>query len=121
MTGFIKAELEIVASLLGKRYGKAVHFEEVECEIDLGSGPEPCPAIYWCERGANFVVVKINRKFICQFFYSDAEHFGTGREEYRDLEDCVTALLRVQADHESGALVLSPSTDAEDYQGPSMI
>ncbi len=36
-----------------------------------------------------------------QFFYSVKDQFGTGREEYDDLGDCVITLLRVQADHEA--------------------
>ena len=121
MNSFSETERETISSLLRKRYGKNVDFEEVECELDLGSGPEPYPAIYWCERGANFIVVKARGKFRSQFFYTDADHYGTGREEYDDFEECVKTLLQVQADHESAAIPLPASHETEDYHGPSMI
>jgi hypothetical protein len=64
--------------------------------------------------------------FRCQFFYSDAEHYGTGRDEYDDLATCVLTLLRVQADHErdnagalSGATAADPGND--EYQGPATL
>ena len=121
MNSFSEIERETISSLLRKRYGKNVSFEEVECELDLGSGPQPFPAIYWFERGANFVLVKARGKYRSQFFYTEADHYGTGRMEYDDLEDCVKTLLQVQADHESAAVPLPPSAEIEDYHGPSMI
>ena len=36
-----------------------------------------------------------------QFFYTAREQFGTGREEYDEVGDCVITLLRLQADHEA--------------------
>ncbi len=39
-------------------------------------------------------------QFFSQFFYSNKEQFGTGRQFYDDLLDCLITTLRVQADHE---------------------
>ena len=35
------------------------------------------------------------------FYYSDEEQFGTGRAEYDELAECVSLLLKLQADHET--------------------
>jgi hypothetical protein len=57
--------------------------------------PTPCPALYWSELGAEFIVAKMgDQRFRCQFFYSPSEIFGTGRDVYDNLGDCVTTLLQ---------------------------
>jgi hypothetical protein len=66
------------------------------------------------ERGAQFVVCKVGvGRYRCQFFYSDADHYGTGRDEYDDLRPRVRTLLQVQADHEKLAGVASGATAAD--------
>lgn len=69
----------------------------------------PCPALVWSERGCNFVIVKIGeQRYWGQFFYvlyqQFGTNFGTGREEYDHIGDCVVTLLQVQADHERGTV-----------------
>jgi hypothetical protein len=60
-----------------------------------------CPTIYWAERGAQFVVCKVAvDRYRCQFFYSEAEQYGTGHNDYDSLGDCVVPLLQVHSDHE---------------------
>ena len=133
MTGnipdFSDTEKQRVASLLERRYGRTVVMELADSELQL----EPdapltsCPTLYWAERGAHFVVCKVARnRYRCQFFYTDAEQFGTGRNEYDDLGECALALLRVQSDHERerakafpGAAPEDPGKD--DYMGPIII
>ena len=39
-------------------------------------------------------------RYRSQFFYSEEEHYGTGRDEYDELAECVGLLLKLQADHE---------------------
>jgi len=82
------------------------------------------------ERGADFVICKVGEsRYRCQFFYSDQEQFGTGRDVYDNLAECVTILLQVQADHEqtrqgvpSGASKSQLGDDADDgYTGPVVI
>ena len=86
-----------------------------------------CPTLYWSERGAHFVVFKVgDARFRCQFFYSDADHYGTGRDEYDDLSFCVRTLLQVQSDHEresasASARATGSVPDDPDYHGPSML
>ena len=59
------------------------------------------PTLFWHVHGANFAVIRsgLNR-FRCQFFYTPHDQHGTGRKEYDSLEQCVTTLLQVQANHE---------------------
>ena len=126
---FSDAERRRVTSLLEQRYGRTVAMELADSELRLE--PEAaltsCPTLYWAERGAHFVVCRVaSDRYRCQFFYSDAEQFGTGRKEYDDLGECVLALLRVQSDHERVRSKAFPGTGAEDLgkddtMGPSII
>jgi hypothetical protein len=97
-------EHALVAQLLHERYGHAVDLQDAETELRLDPGSSdlaPCPALYWCERGAHFVVNKLAPgHYRCEFFYDDGTHFGTGIERFENLRRCVLTLLRVQADHE---------------------
>ncbi len=127
---FTGAEARIVVELLTQRYGKRLPVEAAESELQLDPGTDAltvCPTLYWNERGANFVVCKIgDARYRCQFFYADADHYGTGRDEYDDLRTCVLTLLRVQADHEKlSAGVSSGATGIDlpddDYLSPAIL
>lgn len=113
--------------MLFQRYAKLVPIQLADSELQLGGDPSQltvCPAIYWNERGAHFIVCKVfANHYRCQFFYSEAEQFGVGRVEYDNPENCVLTLLQVQADHEgllanasSGATAVNLKDD--DYFGP---
>ncbi len=126
---FTDTEQKLVSGLLLKRYAKLVPLQLADSELQLDFPKKKltlCPTIYWSERGAHFVVCKVAEgRYRCQFFYSDAEHFGTGHEEYDNLEDCVVTLLQVQSDHERQlANISANATRADtggDYQGPMVI
>jgi hypothetical protein len=124
---FTDDERDLVARLLQRRYAGPVAMELAEVELLLGPAevePTGCPALYWSARGAHFVVCKTGEaRFRCQFFYTDADHYGTGRDEYDDLERCTLELLRVQADHEKQSAGVSSGATAadladEEYLGP---
>jgi hypothetical protein len=127
---FTPEEIDVVGASLAHRYGKPVPVEPAESELQLDP-PDPvlttCPTLYWTERGAHFVVCKIAPgRYRCQFFYGDADHYGTGRDEYDDLRTCVRTLLQVQADHEklsSGVSSGATAVDlaADDYHGPPIL
>lgn len=131
---FSEAERELVAALLQQRYSRAVLPELADSELKLDSASDDltiCPTLYWRERGANFVVCKVAQgRYRCQFFYADADQYGTGHEDYIDLRRCVLTLLRVQADHESQSAGISSGATAadlaagladDDYHGPLVI
>lgn len=130
VSDFTWAEQELVTTLLLQRYGSLVPTQLADAELQLDPTSDEltlCPTLYWSEQGVQFVVCKTGeRVYRSQFFYSDREQFGTGRDEYRDLEECVTTLLRVQSDHgRQRAGLFSGATakdiDEDEYHGPAMI
>ncbi len=127
---FTEAELAIAAQVLRQRYGRDVEPELADSELGLEPGGNEttlAPTLFWTDRGAHFVVFKIaDGCYRCQFFYSDADHYGTGRDTYDSLRECMVSLLQVQSDHErksagiaSGATASDLSED--DYHGPSLL
>ena len=127
---FTEIEQKRVAALLHDRYGKLVHMQLADSELQLDPASQQltlCPTIYWSERGAHFVVCKVaDGRYRCQFFYSEIEQYGTGRDEYDDFGTCVLTLLQVQSDHErqlaqisSGAAAAKLSDDG--YHGPAVM
>ncbi len=126
---FTEAEQEIVSAELYKRYGKQVDVELADSELQLDPASTQltlCPTLYWTARGAQFVICKTgNGRFRSQFFYSDADQYGTGKEEYQGLHTCVVTLLQVQADHERQLANTSAGATAanidDEYQGPLVI
>ena len=101
---FDDTELWVIRSAVTERYGKTVDIELADSELRLDPDSPAltsCPTVFRTERGANFVIYKVGKnQFRSQFFYSIREQFGTGREVYDNLAECVTILLQVQADHE---------------------
>ncbi len=131
---FAEVELQLVAELLQQRYGKPITPELADSELKLDPASDDmtlCPTLYWSQHGANFVVCKVAAgRYRCQFFYADADQYGTGRDGYTDLRQCVLTLLRVQADQaaksagiSSGATAIDLAGDAgdDDYHPPLVI
>lgn len=103
---FSALEQALVQQALDERWGKdKVQAEEVEVELRLSQDDRtitPCPAVYWQQDACHFVIAKTGEShYRSQFFYSVLDQYGTGIEEYTNLEDCVLYLLRLQADHAS--------------------
>ena len=127
---FTETELTAAAGVLARRYGEQVDLELADSELKLDAGDAEmmvCPTLYWTRRGAQFVVFKVGvERYRCQFFYSDADQYATGRPEYDEIEDCVLTLLRVQSDHERRSSGISSGATAadlsdEDYLGPAIL
>lgn len=131
---FTAKEKQLVSQCLRERYGKDIPIEVAEAELmldQLTQALDTCPTVVWNERGANFVVFKTgDNRFRCQFFYTETQQFGTGKDEYDSLGDCVITLLQVQSDHErekagmrSGmnAVDFSKANDGEEYFGPLIV
>ncbi|MGP1677316.1 MAG: hypothetical protein ACTS6J_09185 [Burkholderiales bacterium] len=101
---FNSAERWVIESALKERYGRIVPIELADSELKLDPGAPVitvCPTVFWSERGCNFLIFKTGEdRYRSQFFYSDEEHYGTGRDEYDELAECVGLLLKLQADHE---------------------
>ena len=127
---FTEAEHKRVSGILFERYGKLVPIQLADAELQLGADPShltACPALYWHERGAHFIVCRAGAdRYRCQFFYSEAEQYGTGRDEYDSLDTCVLTLLQVQSDHERQLSTISfgatvSTLNRDDYLGPLMV
>ena len=90
--------------MLVQRYQKEVeiHLADADLSLDHGSSETiSCPTVFWHERSTNFVIFKIGAfHYRTQFFYTPHEQFGTGIDDYNDLDECVAAVLQTQADHE---------------------
>ena len=101
---FTDSELHNIREMLVQRYQKEVEIQLADCELMLGKADTEtvsCPTVFWYERGANFVVFKVGMfRFRSQFFYTPHEQYGTGIEEFNELDQCVAALLQTQSDHE---------------------
>ncbi len=126
---FTEDEQRTVAEALHKRYREAVSLEEAEAEVQLNPDDEDlteCPVLYWAARGTHHIIFKLGeQRFRGQFFYSETQQFGTGRDDFDTLADCVTTLLQVQADHERQMAMLRTGLSAVDrldgdYNGPSI-
>ena len=102
---FSQDELNAVKDTLQERFKKSIETQLADVELRLNPSSSvltPCPAIYWEARGCHFIICKLGEgRFKNQFYYRVHEQFGTGREEYDDIVDCVVTLLQVQADHEA--------------------
>ena len=87
----------------------ACEIQDVETEIRLHIDDREltlCPGFYWNEHGCHFVLSKTgDSRYRSMFFYRIRDRFSTGREEYDDIGDCVTTLLKMQADEEAKRLV----------------
>ena len=98
----------IVSSAVKERYGHDVEVQDVDTEIRLYIDDREltlCPGFYWLERGCHFVLSKTgDSRYRSMFFYRIRDRFSTGREEYDDIGDCVTTLLKMQADEEAKRL-----------------
>lgn len=121
---FDAGERWLVESCLKERYGRIVATQAADVELRLAPGnPEltACPTLYWEQRGAAFVVTKVGEgRWRTMFFYAaepGGEQYGVGRPEYDDLVDCVTSVLRAQADHEKQRLGVGSGDTASDLAG----
>jgi hypothetical protein len=118
VTDFTDTELAIVSSAVRERYGHDVPVEVADTELRMY--PEDreltaCPCLFWKARDCSFVIAKTGEgRFRSMFFYRVHQMFGTGREEYDDLGDCVLVLLRVQADHEKDRAGVSSGKTGQD-------
>lgn len=131
---FSAREKNLVGQTLLERYGHAVPLQPVDAELQLNLLKEEfamCPSIMWKEGGANFIVFKTgDERFRCLFYYNEATQFGTGKDEFDNLGDCVVTLLQVHTDQEAesrklrnamNSIDFSKANDGEEYHGPLVV
>jgi hypothetical protein len=102
---FTDTELWTVRQAVSERFRKEIEIQQADSELRLDPSDREltlCPVLYWREGTAQFVIFKTGKQaYRPQFFYSVRDQYGTGRDEYTDIGDCVMTLLQVQADHEA--------------------
>jgi hypothetical protein len=131
---FSARERNLVTQTLLERYGHPVPLQPVDAELQLNLLKEEfalCPSMMWKENGANFIVFKIgDERFRCLFYYNEATQFGTGKEVFDNLGDCVVTLLQVHTDQEEesrkvrnamNSIDFSKANDGEEYHGPLIV
>ena len=99
---FTQSELWVIEQTLEERYRRKVSPELAESELRLdphSTELTPCPAVYWQDGKANFLIFKLgDRRYKGQFFYRVHQQYGTGFESFDDISECTVTLLQVQAD-----------------------
>jgi hypothetical protein len=97
---FSVSDLSLARATLKERFGFDVDVQEAETEVRLSPGDRElalCPAIFWQVEKCSFVVAKTGPAgYRAMFFYSIKDRFGTSKEEYDNLGDCLITLLKVQ-------------------------
>lgn len=131
---FTAREKNLVNQTLVERFGQPLPLQAIQSEIQLDLLKDDltqCPSLTWQEGVCHFVVFKTgDSRFRCQFYYTDAEQFGTAKVEYDSLGDCVIDLLQVQGKHEDerqrmlrglNAVDFSKANDGEEYHAPLIV
>lgn len=127
---FTESELWTLRQTLKERYAREINVDLGDAEIRLHPDDRTLavrPVAVWRERGVSFAIMKVgHNKFRAQFYYRGFQQYGTGRDEYDDLLQCVVTLLQVQSDHERretpnpvspGQTVKNSDTESDiDYQ-----
>ena len=97
-------ELKSIGDCLQERYRESIPFEQADIDLALTedvSQVKEYPAVYWEKNGCHFIIAKTDEsQYYSQYFYDPQEPYGTGKQFYTDLLDCVLTTLRTQADHE---------------------
>jgi hypothetical protein len=100
---FTDTELWVIRQAVAERFRREVEIQQADAELRLNPGDREltlCPVVYWRDGQAQFVIFKTGvQAYRNQFFYSVLKQYGTGRDEYTDIGECVMILLQVQADH----------------------
>lgn len=101
---FAENELDQIKEILTEKYQKDVEIQLADCDILLNSDDQQthnCATVFWYKDGVNFMVSKLNSTtYKAQFFYTPHEQFGTTDNDFKDLNQCVVAVLQSQDDHQ---------------------
>ncbi len=103
MTDFTDSELEAVQDALYRRYKEEIEIHLADCEVQPDLSDRDIverPAIFWNALGCNFIVIKMDQsRFHGRYFYNPHEQFPEKHNEYSDVINCASSLLRDEADH----------------------
>jgi hypothetical protein len=131
---FSDRERNLIGQTLLERFGHAVALQPVDAELQLNLLKEEfalCPSIAWTENGAHFIVFKTgDERFRSLFYFNEALLFGTGKDEFDNLGDCVVTLLQVHTDQEEqsrkvrnamNSIDFEKANNGEEYHGPLIV
>ena len=111
---FTDSQIWTVESTLAERFKEKIETQIIDSEIRLYPHDReltPVSGLYREAEDCHFVIFKTGQsKYRCQFFYRIHQQYGTGIEEYDEIEDCIISLLRVQADHTRNSQQKNEST-----------
>jgi len=103
--GFSPSDIKLVQATLMERFGHGADIQEVETEVRQSQADREltaCPALFWTWDDCAFVVSRTGQAaYRAMFYYSVKDRFGTGKEEYDNLGDCVISLLKVQEEEQT--------------------
>ena len=105
---FTEAEQWAVETTLKERWPeKDLEIQLADVEIKMYPQDREltvCPAIFWEVGSTSFVIIKVaERTYRSQFYYRGFQQYGTGKQEYDDITDCVVTMLQVHADSGQGS------------------
>ncbi len=105
VSDFTDEEMNAIRSAVENRWKGALvelHPADVGTRLSAYSNElTECPAIFWTQGACHFILVKTGEnRYRCQFFYTPHDQYGTGINEYHDISEAVTSLLRIQADQD---------------------
>lgn len=131
---FSARERNLVSQTLVERFGETIPVQTIHADVQLDMLKDEltsCPALTWQKDLCHFVIFKTaDSRFRCQFYYTDAEQFGTGELEYDNLGDCVVNLLQIQFKREDervrmlrgiNAVDFDKANDGDDYHAPLIV
>lgn len=106
---FSVSDIKLVQATLRERFGAEVadHTEIKEAETEIRRSPGDreltvCPALFWVVGECAFVLSRTGQaEYRAMFYYSVKDRFGTGKESYDNLGDCLITLLKVQEEEEA--------------------
>lgn len=118
MTDYTETELKALQEALFRRYRQEIEIHLADCEVQPDLGIDDIverPAVFWNALGCNFIVIKMDRnRFHGRYFYNPHEQLPQQHKEYSNALNCVSSLLRDEADHSREAHgVYSGSTGAD--------
>ncbi len=103
---FTDSEMWAIEATLKERWaGENIELQVADVDIRLYPADRELterPAVVWEHDTTSFVVIKVaDKHYRSQFYYRGYQQYGTGKEFFDDITDCVVTTLQVHADKEA--------------------
>lgn len=104
ISDFTDEQVNAVQRMVNQRFGEEIELHMGDSEVQLDPAKKElvdCPVIFWNARDCNFVVIKTGEdQFRAQYFHTPHDLVSTHQVIFTTVEDCASAVLREQSDHE---------------------